>query len=126
MYDIFDCKLVNFVQFKNNKLVEITQDTHLDMYKLTITPKVIKWREFEEFTNYIDNSKTKFNIADTYIKTKTSVDTTNTFTMYKYKNQGLYSIVTEGNNKSSIHNFDCVKSTEFKEKDKQEWYKSDK
>ena len=90
------------------------------------TRKTLRWREFEEFTDDIDKKKTKFDKYNAIIITKQRPDITSTFTMYKFTNQGIYTIVSSFLGKTYIHNYDCVKDNKFKEKEKQEWYESDK
>lgn len=126
MYEIFTCTHINTITFKKDKLDSVTLDHHADMFKLTITPKTLRWREFEEFTSDIDNKKTKFDKYNAIIITKQYPDKTSTFTMYKFTNQGIYTIISSFLGKTYVHNYDCNKNNKFKEKEKQEWYESDK
>ncbi|MDH4944935.1 hypothetical protein [Sulfurimonas sp. C5] len=125
MYDIFTCTHIDGITLKNDKVVDITQDKHWDIFKLTITPKYFKWRELEEFTDNIDKSNSHFEKYYTRFETLDR-KYTHTFTMYKYKNQGLYSMISKFNGELFINTYDCIKSTEFQQQDKQDWYDSDK
>ena len=126
MYETFNCTHVNTVIFKKGKLDAISLDSHADMFKLTITPKTLRWREFEEFTDDINKKKTKFNKYNATIITKQRPDVKSTFTMYKFTNQGIYTHIMLFMGKNYVTNYDCIKHNKFKEKEKQEWYESDK
>ncbi len=126
MYETFNCTHINTITFKKDKLDSIALDSHADMFKLTITPKTLRWREFKEYTSDIDNKKTKFDKYNAIIITKQDPYDTSTFTMYKFTNQGIYTIVSSFLGEIHVYNYDCNKSNKFKEKEKQEWYESDK
>jgi len=126
MYETFNCTHINSIIFEKEKLDSVVLDSHADMFKLTITPKTLRWREFEEYTNDIDKKKTNFNTYNATILTKQSTDVTSTFTMHKFTNQGTYTLIMPLLGKTFIINYDCIKKDKFNLNEKQEWYESDK
>jgi len=126
MYDTFSCTHVSTVEVKDNKLEMMTQDSHVNIFRLTITPKTIKWREYEEYTSHILQNESTLNGTYANIKIEGKPYLTNTFTMYNFKNQGLYTTISEFDNQLWVHTYDCTKSTEYKEQEKKDWYEADK